>query len=768
MDRFDLKAIEFDKFLERLSELTPNTRTKDVILFIKPTANREKVKERIEEVQQFLSLLREEGYLPLSEYPDITQALSMLYIEDSILSTKEIKDIKNILRISRDIKSFLQPHIKEKKYLFSIYKNLYSSRETERIIDESIDSSGMIKDSASRDLADVRKSIKEVEKTIISQLEKIIYSPKYSEVIQEKLITVRRDRYVIPLKHNFAGKIKGIIQDRSSSGQTVYVEPVTVVELNNKLSDLKLREQIEIRKVLKFLSDILRSKKSLIKKTFNEIIHIDYLYTVGKYAVRFNCRFPEISEDIELLEAKHPLFLFMDKKFNPIDIRLENKKRGLVITGPNAGGKTVALKTAGIISALVQSGIPVPVAEESKITLFDGIFADIGDMQSIEQNLSTFTAHIKNINRILKGITKNSFVLLDELIPGTDPDEGSALGIGILQKIKEKGSFVMVTTHFKQIKLYALTDDYFSVCSVGFNKDSLLPTYTLHYNSVGESMAFYIAERLGFDPYIIDLSRKYVDQQFVKLEEAIKNLEKYKTEYEKELNKLKVERERLEKEKLQYQKLISELKEQKKKGWELVQKEAHQYLENIRQEGYKVLQQVRTSRSGKALEEFLREKKGKLSVSLEEEKAEEINIGDMVKLKGKNTVGEVISIRENKAHINFGGIKVWVKLSEIEKEENKPTEKKFGFSFKRKKEYSFKPELKIIGKTKEEAIREVEQFIDRAILEGFSTVRIIHGFGSGVLRKAIREFLDTLPYKLEYTDAPYQEGGMGVTVVHIK
>ncbi|MBK3331891.1 endonuclease MutS2 [Persephonella atlantica] len=768
MERFDLYTLEYNRFLEEIAELTPNGKTKEKLLSLKPSTDREEIKNKIEKTQQFLELLKEEGYLPISEYPDISESINILQIEESVLSTKDIWDIKTVLNISRHIKQFLQPHIKKREHLFPMYKNLYSSREIERIIDESIDSSGMVKDSASKDLADVRKSIKEVERTIISTLEKIIHSQKYSDIIQEKLITVRRDRYVIPVKYNFSGKIKGIIQDRSSSGQTVYLEPVSVVELNNRLSDLKLREQLEIRKVLKFLSDILRSKKNLIRKTFEEIINIDCLYTIGKYAVRFECIFPEISEDIELLDAKHPLFLLMGKDFHPIDIKIGNIKKGLVITGPNAGGKTVALKTAGIISALFQSGVPVPVSEGSKITLFDGIFADIGDMQSIEHNLSTFTAHIKNIDRILKNLTDRTLVLLDELIPGTDPDEGSALGIGILQKIKEIGSFVMVTTHFKQIKLFALTDDYFNVCSVGFDKNTLSPTYTLHYNSVGESMAFYIVEKLGFDSSVISISRKYVDREFAKLEEAIKTLEMYKSEYEKKLKELKKQNEELKKQKLQYEKLLSELKEQKKKGWESVQKEAEEYLRSIRQEGYRILQQIRNSHSGRPLEQFLREEKGKLSIGLEEEEIEGINAGESVKLKGKNTVGEVISVRENKAHVNFGGIKVWVKLSELEKAEKKPTEKKVSFSFKRKGGHIFKPEIKLIGKTKEEAIKELEQFMDRAVLEGFTTVRIIHGFGSGVLRKAVREYLDSLPYKIRYEDAPYQEGGMGVTVVHIK
>lgn len=765
MRKKDLEILEVNRFLKELSEFTINEKTKEKVLSVKPEIEKSRVEKKVLLTKEFLSVLEKEGYIPLSEYPDISESLNLLSIQDSVLSSQEILDIAQILNISRTLKNFLSDKVKYTQHLYRIYRELYSSRETERIIKDSIDESGMVKDTASRDLAGIRKSIKDVEKQILSILENIINNQKYSDIIQERLITVRRDRYVIPVKQNFSKKIQGIIQDRSSSGQTVYLEPVSVIELNNRLSDLKLREHIEVRKVLKFLTDILRDKINSIRKTFEGIIQLDYLYTVGKYSKKFSAVFPEFSDRFELLEARHPLFLILEKDFHPIDIKVN---RGVVITGPNTGGKTVALKTAGLMSILVQSGIPVPVAEGSKIPLVDGVFADIGDMQSIEQNLSTFSAHIVNIKEILEEITENSLILLDELIPGTDPDEGSAIGIGILEKLKKTGCFIMATTHFKQIKIYALSDDYFDVASVGFDREKLSPTYTIHYNSVGESMAFYIAERLGFDFEILETARKYVDETYLKFEKAIKELEFYKTNYESELSKVKELKKQLKEEKERYAELSKELEEQKKSKWEIVQKEAEEYLKNIRKEGYRILQEIKTSKSGKRLEEFIKEEKGKRFILEKEGETPQIDIGDKVKLKGKNTTGEVISIRENKAHVNFNGIKIWTKLSDLEKAGKEKDKKEVRFSFRRKKEDYFRPEIKLIGKTKEEAIKELEQFIDRAILEGFTTVRVIHGYGTGVLRKAVREFLDRSPYSVKYEDAPYNEGGMGVTIVHIK
>ncbi|RMD45324.1 MAG: endonuclease MutS2 [Aquificota bacterium] len=764
-----LNLLEYDKLLDRLSKLTLNEKTKKLIYKTKPSSEPKEVSKKNKEIDQFIQIFSREGYFPLNEYPDITEALNLLSIEESVLSPKDLLNITSVLLISRQIKNFLVESVRDKDLLLPLYKNLFSSRETEKIINDSIDPSGMVKDSASRDLRAIRTGIKEVEHKIIGILENMVNSYKYSDVIQEKLVTVRKGRYVIPVKQNFSSKIKGIIHDRSSSGQTIYLEPVNVVELNNKLSDLKIREHIEVRKILKFLTDILRKKIVQIRKTFDAIVYFDYLYTKAKFAKEFKCSIPEISQEVHLIQAKHPIFLLDKKEFKPLDIKIGDENKGLVITGPNTGGKTVFLKTLGLISLMFQSGIPVPVSEGSKIPVFDGVFVDIGDMQSIEENLSTYSAHIENIKKILSNVSEKSLVLLDELIPGTDPDEGAAIGIGILKKLKEKKAYTVVTTHFRQIKIYALSDSYFEVASVGFDKKKLSPTYTVHYHSVGESMAFYIAEKLGFDSSVLEEAKKYLSETSIELNKAIRTLEEYKTRYEKEheeLIKLKLE---LSSEKEKYEKLTKELEEYKKEKWKKAVKEADEYISKLREEGYRILKEVKESKSGKELEKFIKEKRNSIGdFILEDEDKKEINIGDIVKLKGKGMKGEVISVRENKANVNFNGIKMWVRISDLEKVEDERKERKeIKFNIKKQTHKIQKPEVNLIGLTKEEAIRKLSDFLDKAILEGFSTIRIIHGYGSGILRKAVRDYLDTVPYKIKYEDAPYHEGGMGVTIAHI-
>ncbi len=774
MRDIDIRSLEFDKFLQLLAQFSVNEKTREKVLNLKPYLDEESVKKANAESKAFIDILYKEGYFPLSEYPVIDKSLKLLTIEESILSPKELLDIATILNITRNVKNFLSKHIKDYEPLDKYYKSLFPSRETERIIKESIDSSGMIKDSASRELASIRKSIRDVENKIHSILDNIINSPKYQDIIQERIITIRKERYVIPVKQNFTSKIQGIIHDRSSSGQTIYLEPINVVELNNKLSDLKIREHIEIRKILKFLTDIVRNRLNGLRQSYESIIKLDFLYTIGKFAKKFNCTFPEISKSVELINVKHPIFLLKEKPFKPINILIPEDKKGLVLTGSNTGGKTVALKTAGLNAFLFQSGMPIPADEGSKLPVFSGIYADIGDMQSIEHNLSTYSAHIKNIKDILERIDNKSIVLLDELIPGTDPDEGSAIGIGILEKIKEIGAYAIITTHFKQIKLYVLSDEYFEVASVGFDKEKLTPTYTIHYKSLGQSMAFYIAEKLGFSKDILERAKKYLDSSTLELNKAIEKLEVYKTEYEKEKDAVQKLRKELEIEKSKYEKLVKELEEYKKQKWKEAVKDIDNYIKQVREEGYKVIEELKFKGKGKKLEKFLttkREELGKLKDKMEDEELYEINIGDKVKLKGKGSIGEVISVREDKANVNFKGLKVWVKLKDLEKIEEKvgiKQDKKIKISIKRERGERVKPEINLIGKTREEALKELENFLDKAILEGYSTVRIIHGYGSGVLRKAVREYLDRLPYKVEYEDAPYSEGGLGATIVHIK
>lgn len=756
----DLESLEYQKFLNLLAEFSHNYITQEKIKSLKPYTDRKVLEIEINKFLEFESIYTKEGYFPLSEFEDITSSLQLAKLEDSILSPKEIYDIGKILRIVKDVKNYFSGH--SLVYLKSLFQSLTPLRELEKIISDSIDESFSIRDNASNDLYKIRKEIKEVEKEINNVLEKILNNPNFQDAIQEKLITVRRDRFVIPVKYNFSYKIKGIILDRSSSGNTVFIEPFEALSLNNKLSDLKLQESVEIRRILKFLTDIIRSKLNFISNSVNTLLELDILYSKLKFSKKFDCKFPQISENFELYNVKHPVFLLKNKPFVSLDILLEDKK-GLVITGLNTGGKTVALKTAGITALIFQTAIPVPLDENSKMPVFKSIFIDIGDYQSIEENLSTYSAHIKNIKEIFDLADKESLILFDELIPGTDPDFASAIGIAILDYIKEKNIRVIATTHLKKIKQYVLKENYFKIAAVGFDKETLTPTYKIYYNTVGESMAFYIAEKLNLQEGVLEKAKIYISENLLTFEEMASNLSSLISQYEekvKEVEKLKKE---VEEEKAKYKKLISQLEKDKKEKWQESLKEVYDFVDKIREEGYQILKEIKEKQSGSDLERFIKEKK-KIKLDLSQENVPEIKEGDTVKIKGKNQIGTVTSIRENKANVNFGGIKVWIDLNQLEKYEEK--EKKQTFKLSRSKS-DITPTLNLIGKTKEEALKILENYLDRAILEGYTTFKIIHGFGSGVLRNAVREYLDKSPYKVKYEDAPYNEGGLGATIVKI-
>jgi DNA mismatch repair protein MutS2 len=760
----DLEAIEYNKFLQLLSSYSHNDLTKKAILNLKPFDKPDILQKEIKKTQELFNLYIKKGYLPLTEYPDITQHLKIAIIQDSILSAKDLYDIASFLKVVKEIKNFID--LSDVEVLKILYHNLTPLKELEKAITDTVDNTYSVKDSASTDLSRIRKHIREVEKQINSLLENIISKATYEEAIQEKIITIRRERFVVPVKHNYVGKIKGIIQDRSSSGNTVYIEPFEVVPLNNKLSDLKLQEQIEIRRILKFLTDLVRSKIDFIKKSFETVLEFDKLQVKVKYAKDYNAIFPKEDKNLRLYGAKHPIFLIKNKPFKPIDILLENKK-GLIITGSNTGGKTVFLKTAGLLSLLYKTAIPIPVEQNSTIKVFDKVFIDIGDYQSIEENLSTFSYHVKNIKEILDISDENSLILLDELIPGTDPDFASALGIAILDYIKEKGSYLIASTHLKKVKMYAINSDYYKVASVGFDKETLQPTYKVYYDTVGESMAFYIAEKLGFPEKILQTAKKYIEEDILKFEDLATNFSKMIAHYEEKLKQVQILEKQLQQEKETYENLVKELEKDKKEKWKESLKDIQKYIENLREEGYEILKQIKEEKSGSKLEKFIKTKKVEVQNLQKEEIKEDFKEGDTVRIKGKTQKGYIISIREGKANVDFGGLKVWVDLSKLEKvkDEKKEESKSFKIS---KPTSQVMPSINLIGKTKEEAIKELEKYIDNVVLHGLTTFKIVHGYGTGILRKAIREYLDKLPYKVRYEDAPYHEGGMGATIVHLE
>ena len=537
----NLKKLEYDKILEIIANYCKTYIGKNIVFELRPLNSKSVVQKMLNETSQGVVLIQRNNTPPLGEIEDITVYLKTL---DScgILSTKALLEIQNILQMSLDLKEYFK-----KDYLSSsdfseleeYFDNLYVNPNIVSTFAKSIIDENTISDSASSKLQDIRRKKRKTEQDIRSKLNTILHSSTYSKYIRENIVTIRNGRFVIPVKEEYRGNVKGFVHDISSSGSTVFIEPISVFDLNNDLSNLCIEENLEIERILQNLSGLLYPYTKELKNNAEIIGKLDFIFAKALFSLEFNCSTPEISDNknIILKNARHPL---IDKKsVVPISLELGKDFSCLVITGPNTGGKTVTLKTIGLLTAMACSGLNIPVDEHSSFFIFDKIFADIGDEQSISESLSTFSSHMSNIINIIHNATQNSLILLDELGSGTDPLEGANLAISILEYFSELGAITVSTSHYQELKKYALVTPNFKNASVEFDIDNLKPTYRLLIGIPGKSNAFEISRKLGLDENIIKRASDRIDKDTINLEDLLKNIYDDKSRIEDEKIKLK-------------------------------------------------------------------------------------------------------------------------------------------------------------------------------------------------------------------------------------
>ncbi len=754
MREHDLQKLEYHKIKEKLKEFTNSPATRELLDDLRPINDREELSAEIELYRSFEKV---EG-LSLYSFEDVREILKRSRIEGSILSVEEFLTLLNILKLIREVRKVVGKHAESEVPLRKLSRRLHLFSSLENLIESTADRRGFVKDSASEELFNVRKSIRGIEKEVMDRLESLFKRPDADKVFTDRIITLRNNRYVVPVKSSQVRKVFGIVHGTSSSGYTTYVEPQFVIQLNNKLTELKAQEEEEVRKVLRRITSYVGDFADKIEESFDTLVRIDLLQAKRKLAQSYEGKFPQIGEHVELKDVKHPLLALMNPDTVPVNIVLK-EKRGLILTGPNTGGKTVALKTLGLVTLMVQSAIPVPLSEESVIRVFERVFADIGDEQSIEQNLSTFSSHMTNIAEFLPESDQNTLVLLDELGAGTDPVEGSALGIGILEYLRKREVWVFANTHHTPIKVYAVNSEYFVPASVLFDRETLRPLYRIAYNTIGESMAFEVAKRCGIPEEVIEVAKGSMESTGREYMSAMEKLSDYTREYEEKLAELKRLREDLSREKERYEELYREYMECKKKGWKSAYKEAKDYLRKLLAEGQEVL---RKAKSREELEDFIREQEQQLKLFVPEEKKEEIRVGDLVEFMGKR--GRVTQIKEDKAYVNLEGMKVWVNVDALTKVKEKPSPKK---EVPTPKGSISKTEINLIGMDANTALIELEKFLEEAHSAGHKTVKVIHGIGKGVLKKVVHEFLSKSERVRFYREAYPREGGAGVTVVYL-
>jgi len=749
----DLRKLEFDKVISKLKEFTNSPATEELLDNLRPSTDAEEIASEIELYRSF-----ENVDLKLYRFDDIRGLLERSRIEGAVLSVEELLSVLSVLKLIREVRRVVGKEAESKAPLRRLSKRLHLFSSLENLIESSLDRRGFVKDEASEELFRIRKSIRSIEKEIMERLENLLRRPDADRVFSDKIITLRNNRYVVPVKSSQVRKIFGIVHGTSSSGYTTYVEPQFVIELNNKLTELKAEEEEEVRRVLRRITSYVGDFTPKILESFETLTRIDLLLAKRKLAEIYGGSFPRLGDHVELRSVKHPVLALINPETVPVDIVLKDKK-GLILTGPNTGGKTVALKTLGLVSLMVQSGIPVPVGEGSVLKVFKNIFVDVGDEQSIEQNLSTFSSHMTNIADFLPKADPESLVLLDELGAGTDPAEGSALGIGILEYLRKKGAWIFANTHHTPIKVYAINSEYFVPASVLFDRETLRPLYRIAYNTVGESMAFEVARRCGIPEEVIEVAQKNMGELGSEYMSAMEKLAGYTREYEEKLSELEKLRGELQKEKEKYEELYREYMEFKKRGWKEAYREAKNYLRRLMEEGREVLRSMKTEED---LESFIKEQEKQLELFAPKEEREPVKEGDSVEFMGKK--GKVIQIKDGKAYVALEGMKVWVDLDalkrirEEKREEPRPAPRGT----------LARSEVNLIGMDANTALIELEKFIEEAHASGLRSIKIVHGIGKGVLKRVVHEFLSKSDKVKFYREAYPREGGSGVTIAFLR
>ena len=790
MDKKVLKTLEFDKILKRLADFAVMETTKDEIMNIMPAKTKKAAQKMQSETKEAAAVLVKCGSLPILCVSDVTASLKRADMGGT-LTPSELLNIAKVLETARRIKM----HTKnaECTLLSEHIDALYEDKRLETDITGKIIDAETIADDASSTLLDIRRKIRSANNRVKDILQKIITSPSHQKHLQEQIITLRGDRYVIPLKAEYKGVIQGVVHDVSATGSTLFLEPMSVVETNNEIRRLSGEEKDEIEKILADLTNQVSLVSKLVKMSYDTVSYIDLIFAKGKYALETDAFAPEINDkgQINLKRARHPLI--DAKKVVATDIYLGKNFDTLVITGPNTGGKTVTLKTIGLLTVMALSGLHITAEEGSEISVFENVFADIGDEQSIEQSLSTFSAHMVNIVDILSKISDKSLCLFDELGAGTDPTEGAALAISILEYVKGSGAKCAATTHYSELKIYALSTNRVENASCEFDIETLAPTYRLLIGIPGKSNAFAISKRLGLSEFIIDNAKKHIDSESVKFEDVISELEKNRILTEREKNKAqsyKTEAENIKKEMAKRNKILDEKTE---KIIEKARSEAKKIIEDAKRETEEALSQIKKAQKMRDLTEANREmerarqklssKNKENAQKLSQRKTEQekntkapksVKLGDSVEIVSIGQKGDVVTLPDRSGNlvVKVGIMKLKSNLSDlrlIKEEKPKNSQKKQGGAFGGNAKYmNVSTGLDLRGENIEDSIYILDKFLDDAVLSSLTQVRIIHGKGTGALRQGIHQYLKKQPRVESFALASYGEGDSGVTVVKLK
>lgn len=788
MNNYNLNKLEYNQILEKLSGFCHTFLGKKIAEKLLPSNNKNEVIQNLKETRQAVSLIERNGTPPLSEIEDIGIYIKML-AGSNILSAKALLDVCNILEMANELSLYFEPFSESENYeaLKLYFSALYSNTSIVSKIKSSVLDSDTIADNASPNLSRIRRQQRQAEQEVKNKLNTILHSSTYSKYMQENVVTIRNDRFVIPVKQEYRSFVKGFVHDISSSGSTVFIEPLAVFDANNELNNLKLEETAEIDRILQNLSSLLFPYTNELMLDFKTIGELDFIFGKAQYSKSIRAITPKINDNkfIDLKKARHPLI--DGEKVVPTTINIGKDFSMLIITGPNTGGKTVTLKTIGLLCLMACSGLNIPAEENSSIYVFDKIFADIGDDQSISDSLSTFSSHIKNIANIVNEATLESLILVDELGSGTDPLEGANLAISILDYFRKNNILCLATTHYQELKKYALITENVQNASVEFDIENLKPTYKLLIGVPGKSNAFAISEKLGLKKEIIDYASSLLNKQDVDFETLLKSIyddklkiEQEKEQIEKNLNQITLLKNNLQRD-------DSKIKTEEKEIINKAKLEARNILLDAKDDATSMINKMKEL-SSYGLDGNLKElnnlrnnlNNSIKSISLSGNEDLDITPIDISKIVPNAKVfvstlgqdGVVVSkiSKSKEVQVQIGLIKTNVNIKYLENPRNTKetlsTPKSKGYSISKTR--TANSEINVIGLTVDEAIPLVDKFLDDCFLAKLQTARIVHGKGTGKLRKGIHNFLKKHKRVKSYRIGTYGEGEMGVTVVTLR
>ncbi|MFE8059955.1 endonuclease MutS2 [Priestia aryabhattai] len=780
-------VLEFNKVKEQLQKKVASSLGREKVANLIPSTQYEEVVKWQEATDEATTVLRLRGNVPLGGIFDVRPSVKRAEIGGT-LSSNELLDVASTIYAARQVKQFIEQVVEDEDLELPIItehiEKLMPLPEVEQTIKMSIDENGTVLDGASDQLRGIRQKLRSTESRIREKLESLIRSSSAQKMLSDAIVTIRNERFVIPVKQEYRSAYGGIVHDQSSSGATLFIEPQAIVTLNNELQEAKVKEKQEIERILIALTVQVAEVANELRQNVYLLGELDFMFAKGRYSHELKASKPKMNDRgyIKLVKAKHPLIAQEDVVAN--DIELGDQYTSIVITGPNTGGKTVTLKTLGLFTLMAQAGLQIPALDGSEMAVFKHVFADIGDEQSIEQSLSTFSSHMVNIVDILQKVDHESLVLFDELGAGTDPQEGAALAISILDQVYERGARVVATTHYPELKAYGYNREGVVNASVEFDIETLSPTYKLLIGVPGRSNAFEISKRLGLSAEVIERAKGYIGSETNKVENMIASLEDSRRQSEHELEEAEELRKEAQKLHKELQSQIIEFNEKRDKLYEKAEEKAQATVKAASEEAEKIISDLRKMsqknhalvkeheliEARKRLEDAvptLEKSKKKPAVPKKQERT--LQAGDEVKVLSWGQKGTLVErVSNNEWQVQMGIMKMKVKEKDLEYISSpKPVETK-PLATVKGKDYHVNLELDLRGERYENALIRVEKYIDDALLANYPRVSIIHGKGTGALRKGVQEYLKNHRSVKNIRFGEASEGGSGVTVVEFK